>query len=159
MVPHPVDAPPTGLHESALAFEVEFLAVKAAANGSRRANQILKPLALKVRSYAVLALACEHPAPSQRTLAEFLSLDPSQIVALVDELEARRLVRRVVDENDRRSKAVRATDAGRLLNDEARELTRAAEDASLADLTTEQREQLRGLLRTVVFGSPPPGMQ
>ncbi|MEF2978352.1 MarR family winged helix-turn-helix transcriptional regulator [Subtercola sp. YIM 133946] len=153
--PAPASAPPATarplLSEAPLAHEIEFLAVKAAADGTRHANELLKPLNLKVRSYSVLVLAAGETEPTQRELASFLSLDPSQIVALVDELETKGLVERVVDPADRRSKVITATPAGRHLVARATAATRAAEADSLAALTIDERETLRGLLRKVAF--------
>jgi DNA-binding MarR family transcriptional regulator len=137
--------------DSALAFEIEFLVVKASVQGTRLANRYLAPLGLRVRSYSVLALACGGIDPTQRELAEFLALDPSQIVALVDELERDGFVRREVAPADRRSNVVRATDAGQALFAEATSHTRVAESDALAVLTMGERDQLRTLLRRVLF--------
>jgi DNA-binding MarR family transcriptional regulator len=104
-----------------------------------------------VRSYSVLSLACSGRNPSQRELADFLSLDPSQIVALVDELEQRGLVARETDPHDRRSKGIVATAAGRTLYAAAKKIVRAAEDRSLTDLSRIEREQLRDLLQRIAF--------
>lgn len=144
------------LSESALADEIEFLAIKLFSAGTRRANEALRHLDLRVRLYSVLSLACSGSRPSQRDLAEFLALDPSQIVALVTELEERGLVTRETDLNDRRSKAVLATDAGAALFHSAKVATSRAEAETLTILTNEERASLRALLRKVVF---PPGEQ
>ncbi len=137
--------------DSALAGEVEFLAARARALGSALANRRLEEHGLRVRSYSVLSLACEPAPPTQRQLAEFLQLDPSQIVALVDALEADGLVRRSPDPADRRSNIITATDAGRTRFAAAAEATRAAEAEALAALSTDERETLRGLLARVSF--------
>lgn len=142
---------PSRLLASDLTDEIEFLTARARSVGTSRANALLAPLELKVRSYSVLALACSGLAPSQREMAEFLSLDPSQIVALVDQLEQRDLVARVADPRDRRSKGISATPAGEALYDEARRAVRTAEEQSLAALSTAEREQLRDLLTRVAF--------
>ena len=139
------------LAESALADEVEFLTARARSVGTARANAALRELDLKVRSYSVLALAASGLNPTQRELAGFLVLDASQIVALVDELEARKLVARTPDPADRRSNVISATKAGAELFARAREVTRQAEAASLAALDAAEREQLTALLRRVAF--------
>ncbi|MEH3076753.1 MAG: MarR family transcriptional regulator [Quadrisphaera sp.] len=140
---------------AALAHDVEFLAVKAFAAGTRRLNHALRPLDLRARSYALLATACEPHPLTQRELATLLELDPSQIVALVDELVARGLVTRDTDERDRRRRLVRASSEGRRVHAEAAALAAAAEEASLAPLAPDEREALRALLRTLVFGPQP----
>ncbi|MGM9473947.1 MarR family winged helix-turn-helix transcriptional regulator [Pseudarthrobacter sp. YS3] len=153
--PPTTDNAPSGaldrLLDAPLAVEIEFLTARARALGSARANALLQPLDLRVRSYAVLSLACSGAAPSQRDLAEFLLLDPGQIVALLDGLEQRGLVKRETDPQDRRSKVIRGTAKGRSLLAEAAEATARAEEQSLADLTSAERDQLRELLRRVAF--------
>jgi DNA-binding MarR family transcriptional regulator len=136
---------------SDLANEIEFLAARARALGSGHANAMLAPLDLKVRSYSVLAMACSGSEPSQRELADFLRLDPSQIVALVDALEQRGLVLRAPDPRDRRSKIIRPTAAGTELHLRASSAVRAAEATSLAQLDGTERDQLRELLRKIAF--------
>lgn len=134
-----------------LASEVEFLTARARSIGTARANANLAPLDLRVSSYCVLALACSGTNPSQRELAEFLRLDPSQIVSLIDRLENRGAVRRESDVRDRRSKVVAATASGRTLYARARVAVREAEDESMAPLSAEERLQLKALLQRVAF--------
>jgi DNA-binding MarR family transcriptional regulator len=147
-------APPEGLGrllDSPLVAEIEFLTARARAIGSAKANALLGPLDLKIRSYAVLSLACSGEAPSQRELAEFLLLDPSQIVALVDGLEQRGLVKRETDPQDRRSKVIKGTPKGLRMLAKAAEATQLAEDQAMANLTPAERSQFRDLLRRVAF--------
>jgi len=144
-------AGPERLYATELADEIEFLTARARSVGSGRANVLLKDLDLKVRSYSVLSLACSGLNPSQRELADFLSLDPSQIVALVDELERRGAVSREADPRDRRSKVIVATDEGKRLYQEAYAVVRQAEERSLGQLSPKERDVLRGLLKRVAF--------
>ncbi|MGM0928132.1 MAG: MarR family winged helix-turn-helix transcriptional regulator [Actinomycetota bacterium] len=139
------------LYTTDLASEIEFLTARARSLGSGRANNMLAELDLKVRSYSVLSLACSGQNPSQRELADFLSLDPSQIVALVDQLEKRGAVTREADPRDRRSKVIAATAAGRRLYKRAEAIIRQASDYSLAALNEQERETLRDLLRRIAF--------
>ncbi|GAA2177250.1 hypothetical protein GCM10009847_02400 [Leucobacter tardus] len=106
-----------------------------------RTRQVLGPFGLKVRSYALLGIVAADTRPSQRELSEFLRLDPSQIVSLVDELQTRGLARREPDPRDRRANVVVATDAGVTLFAEAREQVLRAESAWLADLPREIRDR------------------
>ncbi|MCC3268564.1 MarR family winged helix-turn-helix transcriptional regulator [Arthrobacter gengyunqii] len=139
------------LYSTDLANETEFLAARARSLGSARANAALAALDLKVRSYSVLSLACSGMQPSQRELAEFLALDPSQIVALVDQLERRGAVVRMADPRDRRSNIIAATDAGHRLFTEAARLVDSASNESLKTLTPGERDQLRNLLRRIAL--------
>lgn len=148
-------APPTSgtdrLLVSELAGEASFLIARARSRGSAIANERLAPLGLRVRSYSVLSLACSGLRPTQRELAEFLSLDPSQIVSLVDALEKDGNVRRVPDPSDRRSKLIEATDAGTALYARARTLTGRAEDISLDGLTAAEKGEFLALLNKAAF--------
>ncbi len=151
-------SPPVSDHllASELVGETEFLAARTISIGTTRANAMLASLDLKVRAYSVLALAATADGPSQREMADFLCLAPSQIVALVDGLEQRGLVERLNDLNDRRSKFIRATTSGKRLYRRARERVRQAEDISLQELTAEERDQLRNLLRRTAFTADRP---
>ncbi|MBK5239425.1 MAG: MarR family transcriptional regulator [Actinomycetales bacterium] len=139
------------LFSTDLARDLEFLTARARAVGTLHANAGLEPLGLKVRSYAVLVLACSGENPSQRELAEFLSLDASQIVALVDQLEKSGFVMRQSDSNDRRSNIIVSTESGRTLCAKANAAVAEAHDLSLRALTHAEREQLRQLLVRIAF--------
>ncbi|MGJ9406888.1 MarR family winged helix-turn-helix transcriptional regulator [Nesterenkonia aurantiaca] len=136
---------------SDLAQEVAFLTARARGRGNALANRLLSDLGLKVRPFAVLAMACSGTNPSQRELSSFLDLDPSQVVALVDMLEARGAIRRETDPRDRRSKILVATEAGLELYAQAVQRTREAEEQTLHALSPAERDQLRELLAKVVF--------
>lgn len=142
---------PDRLRDTELGREIEFMAARARSVGSGRANNMLAQLDLRVRSYSVLSLACSGQNPSQRELAGFLALDPSQIVALVDQLEKRGAVIREQDPRDRRSKVIAATPLGRALYVQAEAIVREAEDRSLRNLSSAEREQLRSLLSKIAF--------
>ncbi len=146
------DAPRSALEASSLAVDIDFLTVKMAADATRLANRRLSEHDLRVRSFAILALAAGELPVTQRDLASFLSLDPSQIVALVDELERADLVRREVDSADRRSRVICLTPQGTARLALGRQAVDAVEDDLLSPLTTDERATLRELLRKVVFG-------
>ena len=96
----------------------------------------------------VLAQLLSGPKP-MRFLAEHLKCEPSNITGLVDRMEARGLVTREPDPEDRRVKRITATDLGRASFDAVWSgLTFAAEP--LAALSVDERETLRDLLRRMV---------
>lgn len=147
----PDDEGAARFERTALAREISFLTARARARGNAAANRALADLDLKVRPYAVLAMACSDTQPSQREVGTFLDLDPSQVVALVDSLEQRGAIRREPDPRDRRSKVLVATQAGQELYARAAERARDAEEHTLQALTAEERNQLRGMLAKVVL--------
>ena len=144
-------APVPRLADSALADDPIFLLARASALAIAAGNASLSEHGLKARSYAVLALAASGSRPTQRELAEFLRLDPSQVVALVDGLQVRGLVRREADPSDRRANVVVITDVGRDLFGRAQISARTAEQQLHGRLGDENRALVMNLLRELAF--------
>jgi DNA-binding MarR family transcriptional regulator len=136
--------------------DLSFLLARSNALSLAASNAALSMFALRVRSYSVLALAAGGGRPTQRELAELLRLDPSQVVALVDELQARNLVIRQPDPTDRRANFVTATDNGTALHAEATVAVAGAQRDVFANLSLEERDQLATLLRRI---SIPPSLE
>ncbi|MCC6779928.1 MAG: MarR family transcriptional regulator [Hyphomicrobiales bacterium] len=80
-----------------------------------RMVEALAPFGLRSGSFSALALISANPGCSQSQLARGLSLDKSAVVAVVDELEARGLARRVRQIHDRRLHALSLTANGKAL--------------------------------------------
>ncbi|MFE7564636.1 MarR family winged helix-turn-helix transcriptional regulator [Kitasatospora sp. NPDC057500] len=103
----------------------------------------------------VLALLRRGPMP-MRQIAQTLSCEPSNITGIVDRLETRGFVTRQPDRQDRRVKLVAATDTGSTASEELRESLNFAREP-LAALGSEERTQLRDLLRRMLAGAAGPG--
>jgi len=132
--------------------DFSFLLARANALSLAAGNAALSLHGLRVRSYSVLALAAGSRQPTQRELAELLRLDPSQVVALVDDLQKRGLVTRKPNPSDRRVNVVVATDDGRAAYGAASRSVAAAQDAQLLDtFSGSERTQLAELLRRLAF--------
>jgi DNA-binding MarR family transcriptional regulator len=109
-------------------------------------NRALQPHGIELRHLAVLgALAAAGPL-SQRALVDRLQVDKSSMVYMIDELERQGLAVREKDERDRRSYAVRLTDAGRERLTDAERTTREAMADLVAPLSAAERQQLHDLL-------------
>ena len=146
-----IATPPGGALGGALGNEMSFLLARANALSLAAGNAALAASGLRARSYSILALSVDGSRPSQRDLADFLRLDPSQVVALVDDLQARGLVVREPDPADRRANVVVATPTGRLVYEQAHAAARAAEEQVFGRLTPVERDRLAALLRLVAF--------
>lgn len=131
--------------------EIEFLLARARALGVSKANERFAALGIRARGYAVLSLAASGLNPTQRELADFLSLDASQIVALVDSLEQDGLVQRQPAPSDRRTNVILATEKGQQLYRRAQAEAASAEAEALQALTPAERDDLRALLAKVAF--------
>lgn len=143
--------PADKLMSASITRDAGFLLAKLHAAGSVLNNRALAEFGLKERSYSVLALATSELEPTQREMAEFLSLDPSQIVSLIDELEHRGLVIRAPGKLDRRAKIVSATEEGSAVFRQAEASARAAESEALAGLSDAEAGELKGLLRKALW--------
>src|SRR4051812_12666281 len=134
-----------------LTDDVGFLLTRASGLVVRATNAALADVGLRVRQYSVLVLADDAAdGISQRDLAEALGLDPSQVVALVDELAGAGLVERRPSPTDRRAKLVAATAAGVRLRRRADERAAAGVQVQVGGLTPAEQQTLRDLLGRVV---------
>ncbi|MCP2256248.1 DNA-binding transcriptional regulator, MarR family [Prauserella aidingensis] len=139
---------------SDLRNDVGFLLTRASGLVVRATNAALSDLGLRVRQYSVLALADDSgEGIAQRDLAEELGLDPSQVVALVDELAAAGLVERRPSPTDRRPRLVVATPQGTQVRRRAASSAEGGVQRQMGDLSGEEQATLRGLLQRVVGGS------
>lgn len=107
----------------------------------------------------VLRVVAAREPVSQREVSEALLLDPSDLVTLVDILEAAGLVERRRDPADRRRYALEVTPRGQLAVVRLREINRETNEELLAPLDEHERAQLAELIGRVVrhhTGGPDP---
>jgi DNA-binding MarR family transcriptional regulator len=124
---------------------------------ARRFRQILAPLALEPREFALLRAVGACEGRSQQAIGERLQIPASRMVAFIDALEARGLLERRQNQEDRRARALHLTDDGRSLLARAFALAGAHERELCAELSDEEREQLLDLLQRIGerLGLPP----
>jgi DNA-binding MarR family transcriptional regulator len=97
----------------------------------------------------LLRIIAASEGQSQQTLAATLSVVPSKLVQLVDELEARGLIERRAHPTDRRTHALFLTANGEQLLATIGRLAREHEDSLLRTLSDSEREQLGVLLQRI----------
>jgi len=114
------------------------------------AEPLYAPLGVTGRQLALLTLFGDGPARSQQDGAARLGVDRTTMVALVDELEAKGLVRREVAPGDRRKRLVMLTPEGERVREAGADVTRKAEALLLEPLSAEDAERLRAALHRVV---------
>jgi MarR family transcriptional regulator, lower aerobic nicotinate degradation pathway regulator len=118
-----------------------------------RAEAVLAPLGLRPRHLVALTVLRDRGGSTQQALAATLEMDGTNVVGLLNELEARKLVERRRSPEDRRRHVVELTDAG------ARQLAKvevamsALEDEVLGALDESQRETLYNLLLQAANGA------
>lgn len=122
----------------------------AAIHSDRRVNEELARVNARKWHYAVLATLDEFGPASQAELSSRTGIYRSDLVAVINELADRGLVERSPDPVDRRRNVVTMTGPGRRQLLRLDKLLADVEDEVLAPLTPTQREQLAGLLTTLV---------
>ena len=119
---------------------------------SRRFHDVLVPLELEPSEFAVLRAVGFDEGQSQQALAEHLHISPSHMVAIVDELEKRKLVERRAHSGDRRVRTLHLTTAGEKLLAQAFELAKQFERLISKPLNAEERTRLLDTLDRIAEG-------
>jgi len=123
----------------------------------RRAFEVtLEPGGLRPRHLIALKLLSERGAASQQALADSLSLDPSNVVGLLNELEERKLITRRRDSADRRRHIVELSPRGDKELCGAYDRLRRIDDDLLSPLSARERATLYDLLVRAVGAKTPP---
>jgi DNA-binding MarR family transcriptional regulator len=116
---------------------------------SRRFHEALAPLALEPREFALLRAVGASEGQSQQAIGESLQIPASRMVAFVDALEARGLIERRHNPDDRRTRALHLTAPGHELLARAFALAVGFEQGLCTGLSDAERDQLLDLLQRV----------
>jgi DNA-binding MarR family transcriptional regulator len=126
---------------------------------ARRFHELLAPLGLEPREFALLRSLAGSEGVTQQAIAERMGVAPSRMVAFVDSLEERGLLERRQNPDDRRARALYLTPSGRELLGRAFAVAVDHEQRLTSDLSGEERQQLLDLLSRVgVHVGIPPGV-
>src|SRR5689334_8540596 len=124
--------------------------------GRRAFENTLEPGDLRPRHLIALKLLSERGPASQQALADSLSMDPSNVVGLLNELEERKLVTRRRDSTDRRRHIVELSPRGKKELCRAFDRLRRIDDDLLSPLSVRERATLYELLVRAVGAKTPP---
>ncbi len=123
--------------------------------GRRAAEASMAPGGLRPRHLIALRLLQQQGSVTQQALAETLSLDPSNVVGLLNDLEERGLITRRRDPEDRRRHIVEVSPLGKEQLELANARLSCVEDELLTALSAEERSTLYELLvRAVGVATP-----
>jgi DNA-binding MarR family transcriptional regulator len=123
---------------------------------TRQYRCALSPIGLKPReTQALLRLRDEGPM-GQQALGAALDIDASNLVALLNDLEADGLISRRRDPDDRRRHVVDVSKRGAKLVDEVERAAAEVEDQFFAALDEDERVALQGLLARVARSTDVP---
>jgi DNA-binding MarR family transcriptional regulator len=107
----------------------------------------MKPFELRPAQFSVLAIIAANPGLKQSRVSEALGINRANFVALLDELEQRKLARRAPAPGDRRSNALFLTPKGEgFLKDAYRHLLNQHEKRVETVLGSADKQQLLSLL-------------
>jgi DNA-binding MarR family transcriptional regulator len=123
-----------------------FLLAQLGAHAAERFAQRIAVLQITPPIAGILGQLAAGPGLSQQDLANRLGMLPSRLVAFVDDLESRGLVRRVRDDADRRRNSLQLTEDGRAMLNRIGKLAREHETETCAALSEREREQFARLL-------------
>jgi DNA-binding MarR family transcriptional regulator len=128
---------------------IAFLLSQVGARSAQEFARLLEPLKLSPADAGILRLLRQSPGISQQQLAETLGMHASRLVAIIDALEARKLVARAPNPEDRRLYSLRLTARGTDTLAEIGNLARTHNELMGSGLKTSEVEQLAALLQKI----------
>jgi DNA-binding MarR family transcriptional regulator len=126
--------------------EPAFLLAQLGAHGASQFAERLRVLGLAPADAGILRLLRVSSGLSQQELAGKLSIHPSRLVAILDNLEKRSLLERRPNPEDRRLYSLHLTKEGEEVLVRIGKVAREHQDALLATLSDEERAALGSLL-------------
>jgi DNA-binding MarR family transcriptional regulator len=114
-----------------------------------RFGEALDPFGIKPRHVAALIELRDSGELTQQSLCGALHLDPTNLVAILNELEERGYARRRRDPSDRRRHIVEISKKGLAVIDKVTAAMDSVEDELLADFDAPEREQVARLLTAI----------
>ena len=126
-----------------------FLIAQVGAHAASRFAERLAKLKLAPRHAGILRILSSTPAITQQTLATTLGMVPSRLVALVDDMEARGLIERRENPDDRRRYCLHVTEKGRSTLETIGRISREHSQSLLAAISEDEQRQLATLLQRI----------
>ena len=120
-----------------------------------RTAEALESVGLTPALFGLLNVLGARKGAIQQELGAAMGIDPSTMVALIDELEREGLAKRRPHPSDRRAREVTITAKGRRLLTRSKRMAGEVEDEVLRGLTAGERRELLSLLRRALDSAPP----
>ena len=112
--------------------------------------EALAPFDIHVRDLGVLLVIDRSEPASQQQIAERMGVDRTTMVAIIDALEAKGIIARRPDAEDRRRNLIELTPTGQDILRQATAASDAAEAKLLAPLSPAEGKQLRNLIARIL---------
>jgi DNA-binding MarR family transcriptional regulator len=100
---------------------------------------VLEAQGLSMWGYSVLLALDRSAIRTQAALADAIGADKTRIIAILDELQQRRLIERVADPEDRRARLLAITDEGRRVMQATQAEIQRGEERWLGTLSASDR--------------------
>lgn len=129
--------------------QIGFLLAQIGAHAAAKFSERIRPLGISPGHAGIVRILARTSGMSQRELCSKLSILPSRLVVLLDEMEEKGIVERRDDPKDRRSYSLYLTAKGQTLMTSLSEVAKAHGDALSAGLTAEECQRLGEILAKV----------
>jgi DNA-binding MarR family transcriptional regulator len=126
-----------------------LLLIKLSRITMHRFTEALEPFGIRPRHVAALIELRDHGELPQQSLCGQLHLDPTNLVAILNELEQKGYATRRRDPEDRRRHLVEVSKRGIAVIEKVSEVMDGVEDELLNGLDPAERKQLEGLLTSI----------
>jgi DNA-binding MarR family transcriptional regulator len=126
-----------------------LLMIKLGRITTHRFTEALEPFGIRPRHVAALIELRDRGELTQQSLCGQLHLDPTNLVAILNELEERGYATRRRDPEDRRRHLVEVSKKGIAVIEKVSEVMDGVEDNLLDGLEPAEREELEGLLTSI----------
>ena len=113
----------------------------------RRFAAALREHGLHPRDFGVMTLIASQPGLTQQQLHEQTGIDPSSMVAVIDELEAVGLAERRPHPGDRRARSIHLTERGEATLEQINTVAAGLQGEMFGRLTEDELATLHELLR------------
>jgi DNA-binding MarR family transcriptional regulator len=130
-------------------FSTAFLLAQVGARAAQEFARLLAPLKLSPADAGILRVVLRTPGISQQNLAKMLGMHASRLVSVIDALQARGLILREPNLQDRRLYSLRLTTAGDEMMQSIGEVARSQNELMCAGLEADERAQLTSLLEKI----------
>jgi DNA-binding MarR family transcriptional regulator len=143
-------APPPRLPDGGAPHRLGYLLKHAQLRYTQLASAALAPIGISPREWAALNCLDEQHGHSQKEVADLLGVDRTTMVALVDQLQTKGLVKRHPQPDDRRKNTVGLTSQGRAAMQSGAGLMDDCERRFLAALSGPDAAQLKNALNVLL---------
>ena len=123
-----------------------YLLARLGESSRRRFREALEADDLHPRDFGVMTMVAAHPGMTQQQLHEKTGIDPSSMVAVIDELEAAGLAERRPHPDDRRARSIHLTVQGQETLERARRLVAVLGKDMFAPLDDEEQKMFHAML-------------